>query len=208
MAYKAERTLCLPTFPASFNALYMLAWLKHMSFERSIDICILGWNKGTLKIFTDLKETLISGKSERELAILFKSHIYQTDVKPMNLIDVLWHSFHCFSLLFFLCLPCLLSLREIISPKDPKMKNKKYYVRTPLVVHTWLVLFFLLIFLHAVLTLSWNTVCMLLIMESTISPTASLYWGQMLCVVTFIIMVSWDHLMRGPVEHLVSSNWW
>lgn len=43
--------------------------------------------KGTLKIFTDLKEAFISGKSNRKPEILFRSHIYQINCKPMNLID-------------------------------------------------------------------------------------------------------------------------
>lgn len=43
--------------------------------------------KGTLKIFTDLKEAFISGKSNRKPEIMFRSHIYQINFELMNLID-------------------------------------------------------------------------------------------------------------------------
>lgn len=53
MDYKATRTSCLSTSLASSSALCILAWLKPMPFtmSTSICICILGRNKGTLKIF-------------------------------------------------------------------------------------------------------------------------------------------------------------
>lgn len=108
---------------------------------------------------------------------------------------------------FFLCLSCLLTLRKIFSPKDPKMRNKKYYMRTPLVIHIQLVLFLLFIFLLAALMLCWNTMWCVIYHGKCICPPASQDPGQMLCAIKFIVMDSWYHLMRGPVEHLVLSSW-
>lgn len=152
---------------------------------------------------------MISGKSGREPAVLFKSHIYQLDLKLMNLIDVVIMCFFALFLFvhFFLRLSCLLTLRKILSPKDLKVRNKKYYMRTPLAIHIRLVLFFLLIFLHAVLMLSWNTMYCVIYHGKCICPTASQDRGQMPCAIKFIVMDSWYHLMRGPVEYLVLSSW-
>ena len=82
-----------------------------MPFERSINICILEGNRGAQKIFTDLKETLIGGKSDREPAMLFKPHIYQIDLEPANLVDVfIAFSFTLFLFVFFFFLSLLLAL--------------------------------------------------------------------------------------------------
>lgn len=98
-----------------------------MPFERSINICILEGNRGAQKIFTDLKETLIGGKSDREPAMLFKPHIYQIDLEPANLVDVfIAFSFTLFLFVFFfpVSLACSLSEKNL-SPKDLKMRSLK-----------------------------------------------------------------------------------